>query len=193
MRISMITAIVLVVLVGIPVLILTQYGLLAQVNVSERNMGPYLLVYQKHIGAYNKVGPIMDKLYYDLKDNFAIETTRGFGLYYDNPQEIEKEKLRCIVGCIVENRTIDDLKQVADKYGVKEYPSSQSVVAEFPYKGQMSILIGVFKVYPKLTTFLNENQYTNTPVMELYDRPNEKIEYISSVNLSDAIFDKFLE
>ncbi len=193
MRISMIIVIILFVFVGIPGLILTQYGLLAKVTLSEKNVGPYLLVYQKHIGAYNEVGPIMDKLFTDLKENFAIETTKGFGLYYDNPQEVDREELRSIVGCIVEDRTIEDLKRVSDKYGVKEYPSSQSVVAEFPYKGQMSILIGIFKVYPKLSTFLKENQYARTPIMELYDQPNEKIEYISSVDLSSDIFHKFLE
>ncbi len=44
-------------------------------------------------------------LYYDLKDNYSIETTKGFGLYYDNPQDVDKDKLRSIVGCIVESKS----------------------------------------------------------------------------------------
>lgn len=76
---------------------------------------------------------------------------------------------------------------------MKEYPISKSVVAEFPYKGKMSIILGIFKVYPKLSAYINEHKYASTPIMELYDQPNEKIEYISSVELSKEIFESFLK
>ncbi len=159
----------------------------------KKNIGPYLLVYKKHTGDYKNVGPVMDELYYDLKNNYDIETTKGFGLYYDNPQKVEKAKLRSIVGCVVEGRSVEDLIKVSNKYGVKKYPSSKSVVAEFPYKGKMSIIIGIFKVYPKLSAYIKEQKYTQTPIMELYDQANKKIEYISSINLSNDIFDGFLK
>ncbi len=187
--ITTIIAVIIIVLLAA----LSRYGLFASVNISEKNIGPYLLVYKKHIGDYKNVGPIMDKLYYDLKDNYALETTKGFGLYYDNPQEVNKKSLRSVVGCIVEGKTIDELKKVGDKYGVREYPSSKSVVAEFPYKGKMSIILGIFKVYPKLSAFIKEKQYVKTPIMELYDQPNGMIEYIASVNLAEETFKGFLE
>jgi hypothetical protein len=135
----------------------------------------------------------MDKLYYDLKDNYAIETTKGFGLYYDNPQEVSKDKLRSIVGCIIEGKAIEEIRQLTVKYGLKEYPFSKSVVAEFPYKGKLSIILGVFKVYPKLSRFLKERKYTQTPIMEIYDQPNERIKYIASPNHSEDVFVAFLE
>ena len=126
-----------------------------------------------------------------MKNNYSIEATKGFGLYYDNPREVDKAKLRSIVGCIVEGKSVEDLKKVSSKYGVKEYPSSKNVVAEFPYKGKMSIFIGIFKVYAKLASYIKEHKYPQTPIMELYDRPSGRIEYISSVNLSNDIFDGF--
>ena len=172
---------------------LSRYGLFSSVNISEKNMGPYLLVYKKHIGDYKNVGPVMHKLFHELKDNHAITTTKGFGLYYDKPQDVAKEKLRSIVGCIVEGKTIEDLKDINSKYGVKEYPASKCVVAEFPYKGKVSIILGIFKVYPKLSAYIDEHKYALTPIMELYDQPNEKITYISSVNLSNEVFESFLE
>jgi DNA gyrase inhibitor GyrI len=173
--------------------VLGRQGLFASVKISEKNVGPYLLVYKKHVGPYKNVGPVMDEVYNGLKDDFGIETTKGFGLYYDNPQEVEADKLRSIVGCIVEGKTVEDLAAVGEKFVVGEYPASQSVVAEFPYKGKMSIIIGVFKVYPKLMAYSDEKSYTPTPMMEVYDQPNGTIEYISSGELSEEIFADFLK
>ncbi len=193
MRISGIIVIVIAVIAVVCLIVLARYGLFSSVNISEKNVGPYLLVYKMHIGDYKNVAPIVGELYNDLKNNYSIEAMKGFGLYYDNPQEVDKAKLRSIVGCIVEGRSVEDLKKVSNKYGVKEYPSSKSVVAEFPYKGKISIFIGIFKVYPELASYIKEHKYPQTPIMELYDRPNERIEYISSVNLSNDIFDGFLK
>ncbi len=185
----------IIVVLGIIVLLvyLSKYGLFSSVKITEKNTGPYLLVYKKHLGDYKNVGPVMDKLFYDLKDNHAIATTKGFGLYYDNPQDVAKENLRSIVGCIIEGKSVENLKNISSKYGIKEYPISKSVVAEFPYKGKMSIILGIFKVYPKLSAYFDEYKYASTPIMELYDQPNEKIEYISSVELSKEIFESFLK
>ncbi len=193
MKIAGIIGIIVVLFIIVLLIYLSRYGLFASVNITEKSIGPYLLVYEKHVGDYKNVGPIMDKLYYDLKDNYSIETTKGFGLYYDNPQDVDKDKLRSIVGCIVENKSLIDLKILGNKYGVKNFPSSESVVAEFPYKGKISIILGIFKVYPKLSTYINDHKHAQTPIMELYDQPNEKIEYISAVDLPKELFDDFLK
>ena len=193
MKILGIVVIVIAVIAIVSLIVLARYGLFYSVSISEKNVGPYLLVYKTHIGDYKGVAPIIGELYSDLKNNYSIEATKGFGLYYDNPQEVDKAKLRSIVGCIVEGKSVEDLKKVGNKYGVEEYPSSKSVVAEFPYKGKMSIIIGIFKVYPKLGSYIEEHKYTQTPIMELYDQPNKRIEYISSINLSNDIFNGFLK
>jgi hypothetical protein len=185
--------IVIAVIVIVSLIVLARYGLFSSVSISEKNVGPYLLIYKTHIGDYNNVAPIIGEIYDDLKNNYSIEATKGFGLYYDNPREVDKAKLRSIVGCIVEGKSVEDLKKVSNKYGVKEYPSSKSVVAEFPYRGKLSIFVGIFKVYPKLGSYIKEHKYTQTPIMELYDRPHERIEYISSVNLPNDIFNGFLK
>ena len=193
MKITKIIATIIAVILVLSTIALSRYGLFASVNITQKNVGPYLLVFKKHIGDYKNVGPVMDEIYYDLKNNYAIETTKGFGLYYDNPQEVNKAELRSIVGCIVEGISAEKFKKISDKYGIKGYPSSKSVFADFPYKGKMSIIIGVFKVYPKLSSYIKEHKYHRAPVMELYDNPNEKIEYVASINLSNDIFNAFLK
>lgn len=192
MKVLLIIAIIIFLLLTFLLIIFSRHGLFADVKITEKIVGPYILLYKKHVGDYKNVGLIMDKIYYDLKDNYHIETTKGFGLYYDNPQNVAKEECRSIVGCIIENKSINDLTNLKNKYGVKEYPASKSVIAEFPYKGKLSIFIGIFKVYPKLSTFIEKQKYPKTPIMEIYDQPNKTIDYISSIELSKEIFDSLL-
>jgi hypothetical protein len=54
-------------------------------------------------------------------------------------------------------------------------------------------MIGVFKVYPKLNEYISERSYFNVPIMELYDQPNQKIQYIASGELPGSEFEAFLE
>jgi len=180
MKVFVTIGIVVLLLVVILMIYLVHFGLFSAVKISKKNIGPYLLVYKKHVGDYKNVGPIMDALYYDLKENFKIETTKGFGLYYDNQKDVQKDKLRSIVGCIVENKSINEIAALGDKYGINSFPNSECIVAEFHYHGKMSIIIGVIRVYPKLSAYLKEHKYNPSPIMELYDQPNNKIEYISS-------------
>jgi hypothetical protein len=113
-----------IVIIGITgfLIYLAKYSLFTSVNITYKNVGPYLLVNEKHVVEYKNVGPIMDKIYYDLKDIHRIVTTRGFGLYYDNPQQVEKTKLRSIAGCIMDLNSMIDSITIQKKYCVKEFP-----------------------------------------------------------------------
>lgn len=173
--------------------VLTYYGMFATVTISEQETGPYWLVYEKYIGDYKNVGPIMDKLYQELEKKESLKTSRGFGLYYDNPQETPKEKLRSLVGCILDAKDEGKIKSLQAKYNVKLFPASKSVVASFPLRGHPSIFVGIFKVYPKMFGYLKDHNYTPAPMMELYDMPNKKIHYTEPVNLPKSVFDSLLE
>lgn len=173
--------------------VLTYYGMFATVTVTEQNIGPLWLVYEKYIGDYKNVGPVMDKIHKDLKEKESLEPSRGFGLYYDNPQEVAKDKLRSLVGCILDEKDLDKIKELQTRYNVKLYPASQSVVASFPFKGKPSIFVGIFKVYPKIGNFVKVHNYSPVPMMELYDLPNKNITYIGSVNLPKHVFESLLE
>ncbi len=183
---------VLVVIIAIIILALSYYGLFAKIEIGNKETGPFWLVYEKHIGDYSKTGAIMDKVFNELLNDESIKTTRGFGLYYDNPKNVEEEKLRSIVGCILEDSDEDKVPFLEKRYNVKKFPQSDSIVAQFPFKGMLSILVGVFKVYPKLGEYIERNNYPKTPIMELYDITNEQITYIASSKIKKNIFDSFL-
>ncbi len=172
---------------------LGYYGLFAKVTVTEKSLDSFQMVYQKHIGPYQEIGPVMDAIYYDLLNNYSIKTTKGVGLYYDDPREVPSEQCRSIGGCILEPGDYSRIGELKQKYDVREYPSGNAVVAEFPYRGKMAIILGIFKVYPKLGRFIKEKGYASCPMLEIYDVPAKKIVYAASVGVDAEVFDGFLE
>lgn len=151
----------------------------------EEMKGPFKIVYKEHIGPYEKVGPTMDALYNELI-NDEIETSRGIGLYYDNPQEVEKSKLRAKVGSIIEEKDYENLEALSEKYEVLDLASQKYLVAEFPFKNKMSFMIGVFKVYPALNKYVKDNnlhmpEIGENAIIEIYDIPNAKTYYLMPI------------
>jgi hypothetical protein len=114
---------------------------------------------------------------YEALLNEKSATTKGFGIYYDNPKEVEKSKLRSEVGCIVEGLDSAAIANLAQKYNVKILPKSNCVVTEFPYKGMMSVMVGIMKVYPALEKYCKQNGLANSHIMEIYDIQNKLIVY----------------
>lgn len=175
------------------IVFLGYYGLFTRITVEEKSLDSFWMVYKKHVGEYKDVGPVMDAIYKGLKDDYSITTTRGFGLYYDNPREVPKEKCRSIAGCILENADVGRVDELREKYFVREYPASGIVTAEFPFRGTLSIIIGIFKVYPKLGKYIKEKGYAPRPMFEIYDTPGKKTVYGMSKDLDMELFSSFLE
>jgi len=190
MKITLIAAAIII--AGL-IVILSYYGLFSSPVISHKNIKPIALVYNKHIGEYKNTGPVMDKIYYQLLNEDNIQTTKGFGIYYDDPKTTDKNNLRSIVGCIIEDKDKLSVADLGNKYNFGEFPASDCVIAEFPYKGKLSIIIGVLKVYPKLTEYLSANKLSMVPIIEVYDQPNKKIMYIAAVHHKMHVFDWFLD
>ena len=181
---------IVIILIVTVIVFLQYYGAFSKINITGGEKGQYQLVYAKFTGHYKDTGPVMDKIYFDLLNIDSVETYKGFGIYYDNPKEIEAFKCRSIVGCILEKKDLDKIEDLKTKYNIIEIPESESICAEFPYKGKISILVGIFKFYPSLKKYLSNKGLKPGPVMEIYDTPNEKINYIFAV---DPKFPEFSE
>lgn len=183
----------LLLIIMVALLTLSYYGLFAKVSIVEQEVGDFWLLYEKHVGDYKEVGPVIDSLYSRLLGEDGITPSRGFGLYYDDPKKVDKKHLRSIAGCILDKDDEDKIDYLKMNYQIKKFPASKSVIVVFPYRGIPSIFLGLVKVYPKLSEYLAHKKYPPVPVMEIYDRPNEKIVYAAPVNVGTEIFDAFLE
>ncbi|MFH1369091.1 MAG: GyrI-like domain-containing protein [Elusimicrobiota bacterium] len=167
------------VLIGLGVVLFLGYaGFFHNVAVTEGVAGPYTLVYQKASGPYQNCAKPMDEVYKWLKDN-KIETAKGFGIYFDNPQTVPQDKLRYIAGCIVDDKT--KLKGLKTDFIIKNFKATKSVIAVFPFKNTMSIIAGVMKVYPAITKYAAGKKLPPNAVMEIYDTPGKTITYVMPV------------
>lgn len=170
--------IIIAVLILIVVIAYVYYGGLSRVEVREKTQGGDVLVYEEVIGDYAQTAEVTNRIYYSLLDNENIETTKGFGIFYDNPQQVDKSKLRSEVGCIVEGLDSTQIADLATKYKVRIYPEGNYVTTELSFKGHMSIMIGLVKVYPQIDKYIKEHGISDKgAIMEIYDIPNKKIIY----------------
>lgn len=154
------------------------YGGFTTVAPGISKEGGETLVFEKITGDYSQSGIVSDRVYNSLLTDYDIETTKGFGIYYDNPKNVATDQLRADIGCIVDSEHLDEWEALQTNFEVTTFPLGEYLVAEFPYKGKLSVLIGIFKVYPQLENYVKENNYQpDTPVMEIWDVPNKKIIY----------------
>ncbi len=74
------------ILIAFILIIYTYYGGFKKMEFVISEQGGETLVYENLTGDYKQSPVIMDKVYYSLLNNDKIETYKGFGIYYDNPQ-----------------------------------------------------------------------------------------------------------
>lgn len=190
-----ITAFVVVTVIGI-ILILDGYGLFADVQFRRQQAGPYILIYETRTGDYKASGAIMGQVRTTLAEKFNLKCPRTFGLYYDSPESTETVNLRSIAGCIMdrddEYKNVSELKDKGISFGIAELPQTESITTDFPFKGTLSIVFGVMRVYPKLKAYIQDNHIAPKPIMELYDPVNEKITYMLPLDISTESLEKLL-
>lgn len=172
--------VVVIVILAILVIAGVYYHAFSKVKLEMRVVEGETLIYESVVGDYKNTGTITNKIYYALLNDDKIETYKGFGIFYDNPKKVEKSQLRSDVGCILEPVDLPKIEELklSEKYSIKMRDEKEYIVAEFPYKGMLSIILGLIKVYPALNIFAQQNGFdVNSPIMEVYDVPGKRIEY----------------
>ena len=117
----------------------------------------------------------MEKWKRKLK-SFGLVSSKGFGIYYDDPKATPQDKCRSFVGNIIEKKDFDKIQELkASGLKIDSIPVSNTVVTEFPIKTSLSYMIGPMKAYPAISKYINERKYKVTLTFEVYDMKKEKI------------------
>lgn len=172
---------IILVFIGIIIMltiIYAYYGGFSKLDFKISHEGGENIVYKEMIGSYGNSGKMIDSVYNGLLGDYNIETIKGMGIYYDNPQYVEKKKLRSDIGCIIEKEDIGKLSKLDKTYKIKICPIGDYLNVQVPNEGSLSIMIGICRVYPKIEEYLKYNGYSNQgPIMEIYDTPYKTITY----------------
>ncbi|MGE5480291.1 MAG: hypothetical protein ACM3U1_07660 [Chloroflexota bacterium] len=172
------------VLIGLGVIIVAVFGYLiylgifASVDIRKGTEGGELLVYERVVGNFSKVGEPMERISKTLKDKYGLENVDCMAIYYDNPEQVPQEKLRSDAGCLIPAGVKVDTAALARKFSVKLIPRKEYIITDFPYHGTPSIFVSVMKVYPALKKYFAENKVNGEfQIAEIYDMKQVKIRY----------------
>lgn len=187
MKIMKIFLISIVVILLICVVVYEYYGGFKKLKIQIADQGGEFVIYDTIVGDYRQSGVVMDKIYYSLLDDFKVETYKGYGKYFDNPEKVEKSKLRSEAGCIIEQKDVNKAKALSI-YKSKFLPEQRYIISEFPYKGKLSVLFSIMKVYPALSKFAVMNGFdAESAIIEMYDIPNKKILYRKEIVKNEVL------
>lgn len=110
-----------------------EYSDMYDIEIIEMEKTP--LFGYKHQGDYLEIGAVFEKLFiYAGSNNLLNENTRSIGLYFDDPQSIDKEQLRsmaCITG-ITSDETLEATEIPAGKCATLTFKGSYAEL-ESPY------------------------------------------------------------
>ena len=176
--ISFVLIIVIVAVAGIYI----YYGGTKTITFTQKQQGGEILVYIERLGDYSKTGEVSDKIYYQLLNEHGLDSNllvSGFGIFYDKPSEVSVEKRRSEIGCILDPSEVDKIPLLKNSFLVKTFPKETYTSVDFPYKGQLSIFIGMFNFYRALNKIAKENSpvYVAGPIMEIYNMKDSVITY----------------
>ena len=167
-----------VVIVLLLTAVYAYYGGFSKIEIKEESQGGEVFVFEEAVGDYSQTPDITNKIYYSLLNDFKIETTKGAGIFIDNPQNTDKNKLRSELGCLLDAPADSaTMVKISEKFKIKALPEGKYLVTEFPFKGTMSVFVGIIKVYPAIMDYVEKNNYKQQPLTEIYDTPGEKTIY----------------
>ncbi len=157
-------------ILGIIAIAIFNMGLLKPVTITRLDAGPFKLLYKDHIGAYHKIMTDIEAVETFAKSSGLI-CARSFGLFMDDPTDVEEARLRSRGGCVVtEQEQIP--AQLPDGILVQEVPRSHFMQAEF----EGSPRIRPVRVYPKILKEIEDLKLKTAKwgVMEIYDIKSAK-------------------
>ncbi|XP_039252742.2 testis-expressed protein 264-like [Styela clava] len=150
------------------------------------------VAYKFHQGNYDSCGPFFNEI---VK---LYPNERCMGIYYDNPEVIDPNKCRYIVGVII----AEGVGQVPEKTVVKNLQSrgfkiitfpkvENSVKTTHPFTLTISAYFAGWKAYPALMKYIKDQGLTAHPFLEIYfDRT---IHYMVPLSKHDEFYVEEME
>lgn len=142
--------------------LLFYVGAFKPVVISEKQAGPFILLYKDHVGPYHKIVPVIEEVETWAKEN-GIDCKLSFGKYLDDPNSVEEARLKSIGGCIL---TAAITTALPEGFKTETQPEAQFVVATF----EGSPGIGPMKVYPKVFAYFEDQRIARGDyTLEIYE------------------------
>lgn len=142
-------------------------GVNQTVDIQIEELPEMHLIYKEHLGAYHLIANLIESIETTTALN-QIPCSKTFGLYLDDPQGVESDRLRSLGGCLTNEANM----QLPEGLNYKKLDPGYFVTARF----SGSPAIGPMKVYPKIYEFIQSRGITaETSTMEIYTLSDDKV------------------
>ncbi|XP_044074816.1 testis-expressed protein 264 homolog [Siniperca chuatsi] len=97
----------------------------------------------------------------------------SIGVFYDDPKQRPSEKCRYLVGSVLcegEEKPDEELQKLYEKFGFKVFSLpevSHAVTTSFPCTTPLSHVLGPYRVYPRLSSYIEERKLCAFPTIEI--------------------------
>jgi len=158
----------IVVIAAIVLGFMAYSGFFTKVVIVEKEVGPYVFVGKEYVGDYRTTGMHQDSIYKDLISK-KLDVTEGFGIYRDNPEKVQPDKCRFMVGCVLPDKdTVRSGELEREGYIIQRMNVTNSMFVEFPFRTPISVIASVIRVYPALRAYMKKNHYKEAESLEIY-------------------------
>ena len=145
-------------------------GAYKPVDIFQKKMGPYLVIYKERVGPYHKGAQTLGFVEDQVKKSGRV-CKLSFGKYLDNPNEVDHSRLRSHVGCLFEGQEFSFLNKQFQK-NLHSKNLKWEILDQKEYLGGKFLgspaLVG-FKVYPKLIKWAQRHRLNLSPhSLEIY-------------------------
>lgn len=131
----------------------------------------FYLLGKTHIGPYHKIVSSIESVESWAKSK-NLDCAQTFGLYLDDPTNVEEARLQSFGGCVLTEEKFDDFKNkkspdqiIPQDFELREFASTSFIQADF----SGSPGIGPLKVYPKIQDYIQDHQLKSLgKVLERY-------------------------
>ncbi|XP_049439787.1 testis-expressed protein 264 homolog [Epinephelus fuscoguttatus] len=95
------------------------------------------------------------------------------GVFYDDPKQRPAEKCRYVVGSVLcegEEKPDQELQKMYEKFGFKVFSLPEvnhAVTTTFPCTTPLSHVLGPYRVYPKLASYIEDRKLCAFPTIEI--------------------------
>ena len=153
---------------GMVIYLSFHLGFFKPVEIKQEIRGPFHIIYQEHRGAYYQVSEVINQIEQKVRQS-GMPCEQTFGEFFDNPKEVDEDRLRSRGGCLSEN----PYPHSTDGLETDLLPEQRYVVAKFTG----SPAIGPWRVYPKVQEYLDKNRlHATEEAIEIYTLKNNTIE-----------------
>ena len=159
---------VAVIVIGTIIFLVFHLGFFKEVTIREDVRGPYHVLFQQHRGPYYKISDVIMNVEAEAK-KLNLDCQQAFGEFFDNPKEVDEDRLRSRGGCI----SMAPYPKIPIGHETDTIPEQKYVVATFD--GSPSI--GPWKVYPKVQAYIEENRlHSSEQAIEIYTPKDGSLE-----------------